>query len=234
MTEVGGRSKGAIVEPVARFVRRVWSKLNFELGRRYHGIEAKRYDRRLGVNTSGKASMRQMGIDGAIAEHGTGFQSINERHLSEVLTDMAFPADAGFVDIGSGKGKALFIAAGLGFRPVVGVEVVQELCTITESNLRTLALDDVVKVLCVDGSSYAFGDERVILLNNPFDASFLAGMVDVAAQAFRQRGGPAWILYGNPAWRHVLDDHPNWVARREFHFWGPGRDIVVFEFRDGE
>lgn len=210
--------------------RRLARRFEYGVGRRYHNLEAARYDRRLGIDTAGKASMKEMGLAGDLAEHGTGFQSVNERHLGKVLAELALPTEAGFVDIGCGKGKPLFIAADYGFARVVGVDVVPELCDVARRNAELLGITDVVTVECVSGTEYDFGKERVVFLNNPFDADFFRQMLlrlnDVAAADDR----PWWVLYGNPNWMSVFEEAGGWSMIRHFSYWGPGRDIVAYRF----
>lgn len=201
-----------------------------ESGRRLNNLEAWYYDRRRRVETRGKATMSEMGVSGPLADHGTGFQSVNEGHLRRVFDEMAFPLESGFVDIGSGKGKPLIIAAEYGFHPVVGVELVESLCAVARANIERLGLAEKVRVECTNGVDYSFGRERVVFLNNPFDAEFLSTMVRRLTEAMAGSDRPAWVLYGNPTWRHVFEDHPNWAERRYFSFRGPGRDIAVYEY----
>jgi hypothetical protein len=211
-------------------LREAKRRATFGVGKRWNNWEASRYDRRRKVDTSGKASMAQMGMVGAIAEHGTGFQSVNEGHLRKVFETMNFPLDAGFVDIGSGKGKPVIIAAEYGFSPVTGVEVTESLCTIAAKNLQSLGLIGKARIECANAVEYEFGSERVVFLNNPFDAEFFKSMVASLSAAAAGLREPVWLLYGNPVWRRVLDERSDWEGIRDFHFFGPGRDIVVYRY----
>ena len=43
-----------------------------------------------------------------------------------------------FVDYGSGKGRALIVAALYGFTKIIGIEFAKELCEISETNIQTM------------------------------------------------------------------------------------------------
>src|SRR5207248_5655427 len=52
-----------------------------------------------------------------------------------VRTSRVEPADFGFVDLGSGKGRTLLLASSCGFSPVFGIEVDERLCRISRENV---------------------------------------------------------------------------------------------------
>jgi len=217
----------------AAALRGLRGRVIHEVGVRWNRAEARAYDRRRGTDTGGKASMRQLGVGGVVGEHGTGFQSVNARHLRTVLRELRLPLDAGFLDLGCGKGKAVVVAAEHGFTRCVGVDVVEELCRVAAANVRLLGLDDRVEVVCGNGLDHAFGQERVVFVNNPFSAELLETLVDRLSTALAARDEPAWLVYANPAWQDVVERHGGWREIRRFGFFGPGRDMVAYARQPG-
>ena len=200
-------------------------------GLRYNRVEAWWYDMRNHVETRGKASMRDMGTTGDAGEHGTGYQGVNARHFHKVFDSLAIPRDTTFIDIGAGKGKVVLLAAKAGFRRVVGVDVVESLCDVARTNVATLGpLAARCEIVACDALQYGFTDENVFFLNNPFDADFLAAMLDRIDASLAARPRPAWLVYANPSWLGAIARHPVWTGARRFHLWGPGRDMVVFAY----
>jgi len=219
------------IRPVGRQLRHLQKRLVREIGKRYNNVEALIYDLRHGVETRGKASMSDMGFEGDLAEHGTGFQSVNARHLRKMLRTMQFPKSATFIDVGSGKGKVLFLARDYGFARVVGVELASELGEVARRNRQHLGAKYAqIEIVDQNALEYPFTGESVINLFNPFDSHFLEQFLDHLEESLTDNPRPAWLLYGNPMYREVVDARASWVQERQFHFPGPGRDVVIYRF----
>jgi SAM-dependent methyltransferase len=83
------------------------------------------------------------------------------------------PEETTFIDIGSGKGRIVLMAARLPFRAVVGVEYSRELHETAERNLKQArflprSCRDV-RLVCTDAREYRFPEGRLaIYLYNPF------------------------------------------------------------------
>lgn len=94
---------------------------------------ARRYDRRHGVRTGGLINAE----DYASGLHGNhGYLGISARSFRACLD--AAPVDLSaycFVDYGSGKGRALLLAAERPFRRVIGVEFAPDLVAIARRNI---------------------------------------------------------------------------------------------------
>ncbi|WP_435129017.1 class I SAM-dependent methyltransferase [Actinacidiphila sp. bgisy144] len=68
-----------------------------------------------------------------------------------------------FVDVGSGKGRVLLLAAELPFRRIVGVEASETLCGIAASNVRKAAENrdgfDRIEIVHADATTYDIPDD---------------------------------------------------------------------------
>jgi precorrin-6B methylase 2 len=206
--------------------------IQYQAGVRYNRAEARLFDLRHRTDTSGKTPMAGLDVDAHAAAHGTGFQSVNERHLRAVFGFLDLPPGHVLVDIGSGKGKVVLVASEYPFRRVVGVEISESLCSVAERNVakwrarrRTVA---PMEIAAVNALEYDFSDEDVIVLNNPFDSVFLHEFVSCIAKSLKSNPRPVWILYFNPSERGVIDESALFVEERTFTFFGPGRDVVVY------
>lgn len=86
-------------------------------------------------------------------------------------------ADYTFIDIGSGKGRVVLLAALAGFRRAIGIELGQELhetaCRNIAAMRKSADLGEVESIRA-DATSYSFPDgPTVCFLNNPFEAQVL-------------------------------------------------------------
>ena len=105
----------------------------------------------------------------------------NVRALLRTLP-VADPREYTFVDIGSGKGRVLLLAAELPFKRVIGVEYSAGLHRVAEENLRRFrrrkgGCTDVEAVQG-DAAEYAFpAGKLVVFLANPFGPEVMGNML---------------------------------------------------------
>ncbi|MGA8743604.1 MAG: methyltransferase domain-containing protein [Terracidiphilus sp.] len=80
-----------------------------------------------------------------------------------------------FIDLGCGKGRALFVAAELPFRHVFGVEIVVELASAAKANVSLSPLwKERISVANQDATRFAFPDGPIVLyFYNPFSERVL-------------------------------------------------------------
>lgn len=109
-----------------------------------------------------------------------------------------------FIDIGSGKGRTLLMAAEFGFRRVVGVELLPELHQVAVSNIAASGYGNIESV-CIDGREYQFPSEPlVIYLFNPLPAAALAEAIENLRRSLAQHPRAVKIIYHNPISEDVL------------------------------
>jgi predicted RNA methylase len=78
-----------------------------------------------------------------------------------------------FVDLVSGKGRALIVAAFYPFARIIGVEYSPQLTAIWRQNLQKLGVADKCEVISADAADYQFPDGTLLVfLYNPFDLQF--------------------------------------------------------------
>ena len=112
-----------------------------------------------------------------------------------------------FLDVGSGTGRAVYIASRFPFRRVIGVERSPELHRLARDNLRTVRWPGraTTELVCADIADYPIPDDvTVVYLYNPIFndvlESFvrrLVASVDLAPRRVR-------IAYFNPQYEHLI------------------------------
>lgn len=218
-------------------LRRALHKARRWLGVRYNRLEAAVYDWRNGTDTGGKIAAAQLDIPGELAGHVTGFQAVNEAHLRSALETLPFPQGSVFVDIGCGKGKPLLIAARFPYVVrAMGVELSEALCQAARRNIdvaRTRGdLRVPVDILQADALSIDFNrGENIFFLNNPFDADLMLRFIGRLQAGAAHDGRTIWMLYYNPVHGEAIVADGRMRKIRELPFFGPGRDIHVFELK---
>ena len=114
-----------------------------------------------------------------------------------------------FIDLGSGKGRALLLAAEYPFRRIVGVEVLAELHAIAEENLARLReTNGAVEAysICLDAREFEFPpDPLIVYLFNPFPAYVLAKVIGNLRASFARQPRPLYLIYNAPYEQRVVE-----------------------------
>src|SRR5207237_9526545 len=87
-------------------------------------IENAAFDRDFGTDTQSEIHIAELGMAEDDARHGNGlYRGISTSLFDAALDALAEPLERyAFIDYGSGKGKALLLAAAHPFRRIIGVE----------------------------------------------------------------------------------------------------------------
>jgi SAM-dependent methyltransferase len=121
--------------------------------------------------------------------------------------------DSVFVDLGSGKGRALLVAAELPFKRCIGIERSHALHEIAQANLRGYRGGALrcpqVEPQCLDATDFEFPDEPcVIYMFNPFPRGVLERIAVNLERSYQR--GPRFItvIYMHPSWSKALANLP--------------------------
>jgi predicted RNA methylase len=122
------------------------------------------------------------------------------RILSEIRVDRR---EYTFVDLGSGKGRAVLLAAKSGFAAVIGVELSDELHAIAQQNVRRftnrVSSAPPIELVCGDARAYEFPRRNlVVFLYNPFIGEVLDDVATRLEQFLSAERADLWLLYRNP------------------------------------
>lgn len=162
------------------------------------------FDALHGTDTGGKILLSELRIDSAHLGDGAAYQAIGPARLVNAVRFLGIdPGQFTFIDLGCGKGRALFVAAELGFRQVIGVEFAGELVEIARENLSKLAFSQV-SLLHGDAGEYAFPEgDLVVYMYNPFYYRVVQRVVENLS---KHRNGRLYVIYARPVVRSLLDD----------------------------
>jgi SAM-dependent methyltransferase len=114
-----------------------------------------------------------------------------------------------FIDIGSGKGRALLMAADYPFRRIVGVELMPELHRVAKENIDKYKSDSqqcfAIDCLLADAIEFTFPPEpTVVYLFNPLPESGLARLTGNLERSLREHPRAVYVLYHNPLLEKML------------------------------
>lgn len=140
----------------------------------------------------------------------SSYEPTDPRGFQEMLSslDLHFE-EFTFIDLGSGKGRTLLMAADYPFRRIVGVELLPELHRVAQQNIARYKSESqkcfALESICADARSFSFPPEPLVLyLFNPLPEPGLAQVISNLEQSLREHPRRAYILYYNPLLKHVL------------------------------
>jgi SAM-dependent methyltransferase len=143
-----------------------------------------RFDRLRGVKTAGSAPMpKAEDVVGEIRDSEI-YLPVRTSNARAALSDLPMKdlSEYTFVDLGSGKGRMLFIAAEYPFRKVVGVEFSNLLHAQAETNLgmykKRRQRCGSIESICADAAEFEFPEGKlVIYMFNPFGPEVMRRML---------------------------------------------------------
>jgi hypothetical protein len=133
------------------------------------------------------------------------------------LADLV-PLHAGSTYAVDSASLALALAAGMGFRRIVGVELFESLCRQARENIDALARRDPgaagIELLCMDAAAYQPPPGPLFCyFYNPFDDVVMRKVLARLEAACRAEPRPIIIAYSNPQHAAVFDSAPFLTAR---------------------
>jgi glycosyltransferase involved in cell wall biosynthesis/GNAT superfamily N-acetyltransferase len=195
------------------------------------------FDWRNGTASKGRVSLSELDIPFQSKAHGTKHDPSPVFPLRKVLRQMPIRGDDVFVDLGSGKGRSLLVAAGFPFRRVVGVEFSEELCRIAGENLRRYSAKNPgvppFEIRNADAAEVCVeADWSVFYLFNPFDAVVLHQVLCNVERSYRANPRKIRLLYNHPVCREVVESYGFLQLQQAFHILG--REILFYQTAGGD
>lgn len=167
-----------------------------------------------GVETQKAVYLSELGFTGAVGESAEPYQPIDEAQFRSVMEALPIRiADYCFVDLGSGKGRALLLAAQLGFKTITGVEFSEELHQAATKNMAAAHGKwpnvDRIDLVCGDAAQFSPPSAPVVYyLYNPFGAGVMHKVIETWAKAIKTDSQDIWIVYTNPTQLELLMGEP--------------------------
>lgn len=140
----------------------------------------------------------------------SAYQPIEPELFREILGSLEINfGEFTFIDIGSGKGRALLLAAEYPFRRVVGVELLPELSAVAEENIRKFSSEKracgEIEAICGDATDLEFPDPPlVVFLFHPLPEPALQRFVGHLGGSLRENPRPAYVIYANPVFEQIV------------------------------
>lgn len=169
------------------------------------------FDRRHGIDTTGVVEPEDLD---SIGEHGnfsTGYEPIQHRVFTAMFRSL--PLEYGeytFIDFGSGKGRAVIMAAHFPFRHIIGVEFSPTLHDRAQHNLRAFSgrrpHSPPITLHCMDATMLPVPATPLLcFFYNPFGPVVLNRVLDNLEQSHAQTPRSLHVFYRNPVHASVVE-----------------------------
>jgi len=159
------------------------------------------YDWRHRVDTSGKIQIADLSVKSENASAATWYEPVPNSCIRQLLRDLPIAFEQyDFIDVGSGKGRALFLAAECSFRKVVGVEFSPDLHAIALKNIssywsrrrRCLQIESI----CQDAVEFDLPPvPSVLFFYSPFNAAVLSRILARVRESLVRSPRSLYILF---------------------------------------
>jgi SAM-dependent methyltransferase len=169
--------------------------------------------------TSGTVSWRER----LLGQFYSGYQPTDPALFREMMGSLEIDFQPfTFIDIGSGKGRVLLMAADYPFRRVLGVELFPSLNRIAQKNLSSYKSESqccfVLETICGDAREFVFPPEPIVLyLFNPLPESALIEVMANLEHSLKQSPRTVYVLYHNPLLEHVLTKNSSFTKIAATH-----------------
>jgi SAM-dependent methyltransferase len=138
------------------------------------------------------------------------YQPIEPALFREMMATLAIDfKQFTFIDIGSGKGRALLLASDYPFQRILGIELLRELHLIAQRNVSKISSlssrRPPIEIICEDATRFDFPEAPlVVFLNNPLPESALRKVTYNIENSLREKPRSVFVLYANPILEQVM------------------------------
>ena len=163
------------------------------------------------VSTRTRVFTGNLGLTGPSASHARPYEGSDTNVLPRLLPRLNIRhSEYVFVDLGAGKGQAVFLAAEFPFKRTVGVELSRPLHERALENCRTFRSRKQacrqIEMLCGDAAEFVFPREPlVIYIFNSFDDVVLTRVLGNLTASLLEHPRDVVLVYHNPQHRRVID-----------------------------
>jgi len=176
----------------------------FEAVRSYIEERVEAFDARFGTDTAAPF----FGHDQKPATHF--YVATTASLIYEILDALGLQAETfAFVDMGSGKGRALLVASEFAFAKIIGVELSPHLHRIAKENIKRYSPPSqrctAFELHCMNVTDYVYGPEPLVLfLFDPFGRETLERVIANLEASLNAKPRAAFVVYIYPQFEDVL------------------------------
>jgi SAM-dependent methyltransferase len=170
------------------------------------------FDWRHDVKTCGEEDPRELTVLGENAPHAIAYIPTSPQFGRHMLRNLpvADVSSYTFIDMGSGKGRMLLLAAELPFRRIVGVEFASDLSALAQQNVKTYRnagqLCFQIEPVHMDATLFEFPPEpSLIYFFYPFQRFVMEPVIQNLNRSLAEHPRDVVVVYFNPVLSDVVE-----------------------------
>ena len=195
-------------------------------------LEQYRIDKKYGIETRKREKLYLEDIDPEKSRGAEWYEPVKWKVFSEIIADLPVKlSDYIFIDVGSGKGRALVFATQYHFQRIIGVELSAQLHSVAMRNITSFEArrgqKSNIELTCCDVREFEFPAGNLIFwMYNPFFGEVMRGFLQNLAEHCAETGNEAYLCYYIPKCREQIE------ARGDFTPLLPGstRNYSIYKF----
>lgn len=182
-------------------------------GNRLFIRRAEAFDKKHNVETAREVRLHELEIDSPNVKHGVFYAGTDPKSFRAILDNLNVKfEDFVFIDLGSGKGRALLMASARPFKKIVGVEFSRELNAIAQKNILSFKDSEQkcrnIEAVCLDATRFVPPPESCIFyVFNAFHAGIVAEVLENIEKSFNENPREIYFIYANPVHIEVLQEN---------------------------
>ncbi|MBC7867930.1 MAG: class I SAM-dependent methyltransferase [Gloeobacteraceae cyanobacterium ES-bin-316] len=167
-------------------------------------------EKKYAIHTTGADELKQLDKKGIDIEHATIYMPASYDVLETIFEKTNISSFKHLIDIGSGKGRPLCVAAHFGARKVTGIDFSKEFCEAARTNLqKTQQVFPNLQFRIYNNDAFYFeipDDVDCIFMFNPFDEIIMSGVIENIEVSLENNPREITIIYINPLQKHLFLD----------------------------
>ena len=174
------------------------------------------FDERFGVETAIESTIAELGVASPNVQ-AHAYVAVSEENFTLAMATLEIPyEDFVFVDLGSGKGKALLLASEYPFRQIIGVELSPVMNRIAVENIARyrspMQRCRQIESIHQDATKFEYPiSPLVIFMYNPFGPDLLGSVLDRLERSLTDHPRLWVVVMLYPLWAQVVRDRGNFV-----------------------
>jgi SAM-dependent methyltransferase len=188
---------------------------------------ARWFDWRYHVITCGEADPRELTVVGENAVHAVVYIPTTPRSGRYMLRNLPVSdfSSYTFIDMGSGKGRMLLLAAELPFRRILGVEFASDLSALAQKNVKTYRNSSQacfqIEPLHMDAMLFEFPPEpSIIYFFYPFERFVMEPVIRNLNRSLEEHPRDVIVVYFNPVLSDVVEAAGNLRVYARTNYFG--------------
>lgn len=156
-----------------------------------------------GAEYNGKILPKSLGLD---QTRYNGYEPCNPS-LLKILKQIVVPKNSAIIDIGCGKGFAMFLLSQFSFSRVDGIELSPALALLAQNNLSICGIrDDFFHIFCCNAVNFDDWDHYShAFLYNPLKEDTLQLIISSISRSLDRYPRQFTVIYFNPVFKSVFE-----------------------------